>query len=89
MRFVLYVLAAVLVAAAGTACGGNGDEPAAGTATSTDPSSQRPEPPADQSRWAQDVDDACKEWQEQIDEIPPPDDAESLEAWAEETLPLL
>ncbi len=88
MRYVLLVLAAVLVTAAGTACGGD-DEPAAGTTVSIDPSRQRPEPPADQSRWAQEVDVACKEWQDRIDAVPPPEDAESLEAWVDQTLPLL
>lgn len=89
MRLTLLVLAATLVVAASTACGGDGDDPAAGTTVSVDPSRQRPEPPADQSRWAQEVDDACKEWQDRIDAVAPPEDAESLEAWVADTLPLL
>lgn len=89
MRRVLLVLAAALVAAAGTACGGDGDESAAETQTTVAPGTERPDPPADQSRWAQQIDEACKEWQDRIDAVPPPEDAESLEAWAAETLPLL
>jgi hypothetical protein len=82
------VLAATLVVAAGAACGGDGDEPAAET-TAVKVGAQRPEPPPDQSRWAQEVDGACKEWQDRIDAVPPPEDAESLEAWVADTLPLL
>jgi hypothetical protein len=89
VRYVLLVLAATLVVAASTACGGDGDDPVAATTVSIDPSRQRPEPPADQSRWAQEVDSACKEWQDRIDAVAPPEDAESLEAWVAETLPLL
>jgi hypothetical protein len=49
----------------------------------------RPEPPSDQSRWAAQVDDVCKPWQEKIDAVPPPTDVSSLEAWLGDTLPLV
>ena len=48
----------------------------------------RPEPPKDQSRWARQVDAACKPWQERIDAVAPPLDATALERWMTETLPL-
>jgi hypothetical protein len=91
VRILLLVLAAALVVAAGTACSGDDDEAGdtAAATTSIDPSEQRPEPPPDQSRWAKEVDEACKDWQDRIDAVPPPEDAESLEAWVTETLPLL
>ncbi len=49
----------------------------------------RPEPPDDQSRWAGQVDAACEQWQEQIDEVAPPADPADLERWLGETLPLV
>ena len=64
------------------------------TATTSEPdpaesTATRPEPPADQSRWAAQVDDACKPWQDQIDALTPPRDAAGLEAWLGELLPLV
>jgi len=56
-------------------------DPAESTAT-------RPEAPADQSRWAAQVDAACKSWQAQIDQLPAPADAAGLESWLDELLPL-
>ena len=38
-----------------------------------------PSPAPNQSRWAGQVDAACKPWQERIDAVPPPTDAASLE----------
>lgn len=49
----------------------------------------RPEPPEDQSRWAREVDVACKRWQEQIDAVAPPASPGDLEPWLAETLPLI
>ena len=91
------VLAATLVVAAGTGCSSDDDSgtDAAGTTTAaaqtTAPTTAatRPEPPEDQSRWAEQVDGACKPWQEQIDAVPPPIDAGGLDPWLAETLPLI
>lgn len=49
----------------------------------------RPAPPADQSRWARQVDVVCKPWQERIDELAAPADAAGLESWLAELLPLV
>lgn len=83
------VLAAALVVAAGTGCSSddNGAD-AAGTTTAA-PTATRPEPPEDQSRWAKQVDEACKPWQERIDAVPPPADSDGLVRWLSETLPLV
>ena len=93
------MLAAAALAAASTGCGGGDDEAAepgattaastAAPAESTESVSTRPEPAPDQGRWAQQVDDACREWQERIDAVPAPTDAESLRSWSEATLPLV
>ncbi len=94
MRFAFSVLAAALVVAAGTGCS---EDKQAGSSTSgsqstspADATATRPTPPEDQSRWAQQVDDACKPWQEKIDAVSPaPSDVASLQSWLEQTLPLL
>lgn len=91
------VLAATLVVAAGSGCSSDDDDgpEAAGTTTAaaqtTAPTTPdtRPEPPEDQSRWAKQVDVACKPWQEQIDAVPPPIDAGGLDPWLAATLPLV
>jgi hypothetical protein len=65
------------------------------TATTTaepdpaDPTATRPEAAPDQSRWAAQVDAACKPWQEQIDQLPAPADAAGLESWLDDLLPLV
>ena len=100
MRFALSLLAAVLVLAAGSGCSDDGDEgsttgtTAAGALTEPEPaatiqSGPRPKPPADQSRWAKQVDAACKPWQARIDELAPPATAAELEAWLGGLLPLV
>jgi hypothetical protein len=93
VRFALSVLAATMAVAASTGCSGddeNGGAPGTAAETSAaDVSATRPVPPPDQSRWAQEVDSACVTTQEQIDAIPAPTDATSLEAWGAQTLPLL
>ena len=96
MRLTLSVLAATLVVAAGTGCSSDDDNGsaaattvAATTAVTTAPTDTRPEPPADQGRWAREVDAACKPWQERIDAVPPPLDESGLETWLAETLPLI
>jgi hypothetical protein len=48
----------------------------------------RPEPAPTQSRWAEQVDAACKPWQERIDAVPPPADAASLEDFLALVVPL-
>ena len=55
----------------------------------TDRSDTRPEPEANQSRWAQEVDAACRQWQERLDALERPSDAASLEAFLVEALPLI
>ena len=90
MRLALSVLAATLVVAAGTGCSSDDDSDSAGTTTAAPTQTQtRPEAPEDQSRWAAQVDEACKPWQEQIAAVPPPADANGLERWLSETLPLV
>jgi hypothetical protein len=96
------VLAATLLLAASAGCGddngndatgGDTSPPAATTETpepaSTDPTETRPEPAPSQSRWAEQVDAACKPVQEQIDAVPPPADAAGLERWLGDILPLV
>ena len=46
-------------------------------------------PPADQTRWAEQVDAACRPWQEQIDGLLQPANASGLERWLDELLPLV
>jgi hypothetical protein len=95
VRLVLSVLAATLVVAASTGCSSDDDSgtDAAGTTTAAvttaPPIETRPEPPADQSRWAKQVDQACKPWQERIEALPPPTDESTLEQWLAQTLPLI
>jgi hypothetical protein len=99
VRFALFVLAAVLVLAAGAGCSDDGDEAStiattAGALTEPEPaptiqSGARPKPPADQSRWAKQVDAACKPWQARIDGLAPPTTAAELEPWLGDLLPLV
>lgn len=51
-------------------------------------SGERPEPPPDQSRYAAQVDDACRPYQEQIDDLPVPTDLITLERYFDAALPL-
>jgi len=93
VRFALSVLAATLVVAAGTGCSEDKQAKSPGTTTgqtTTSQGSTRPKPLPTQSRWAKQVDDVCKPWQERIDAVTPaPTDAASLETWLENTLPLV
>ena len=100
MRFGLSVLAAVLVLAAGSGCSDDGDDGSASATTAdaaaTEPepaatiqSGPRPKPPEDQSRFAKQVDEACKPWQAKIDALAPPTTAAQLELWLAELLPLV
>lgn len=93
------LLAALAAAAALAGCthGSDADEeagspsvtsPPATAATTPAPVETRPEPAEDQSRWARQVDAACRPVQERIDAIPPPTDATGLERWLSEVLPL-
>ena len=91
MRSTITALAAGLVLAASGGCGDD-DEPAAvGTtgATTAADDYARPEPPPEQSRWAMQVDEVCGPVQEQIDALPAPTDAASLENWVEQVLPIV
>ena len=90
-------LAATLLLVAAGGCGG-GDDNAAATspqpattaaAATTEAAETRPEPPVGQSRWAQQVDAACKPWQTKIDAVAPPASAADLERWLSDTLPLV
>jgi hypothetical protein len=97
VRLAVPVLAAALVVAA-SGCGGDGED-AAGTttgaaaisapATTAEDYQTRPTAPADQTRWASQVDAACAPWQEQIDAVAPPADATALARWLDDTLPLV
>jgi hypothetical protein len=81
--------------------GGDEDSAAGSTATTTAGALTEPEPaptiqsgprpksPADQSRWAKQVDAACKPWQARIDGLAPPTTAAELEPWLGELLPLV
>jgi hypothetical protein len=91
VRFVLSVLAATLVVAAGTGCSEDKQAEAPTTSTpTTTPVVTRPKPGPHQSGWAKAVDDVCKPWQERIDAVSPqPTDTASLQAWLERTLPLV
>lgn len=105
MRSTLSVLAASLVLAAGAGCGddepsGGGATTTAPAATEAGPTTTapeqttestetQPEAPPDQSAWAAQVDEACEPVQEQIDALPPPTDAASLETWVAQVLPLV
>jgi hypothetical protein len=98
VKFALSVLAATLVVAASTGCSEDKQAASSTTAASrsqttsaADATATRPTPPEEQSRWAQQVDDACEAWQEKIDAAssPPPTDVASLQSWLEQTLPLL
>ena len=95
MRLGLGVLAVALALAA-SGCGGDSEDEATSTAATppatsvvTEEAQTRPEPPADQSRWAMKVDAVCAPVQEQIDAVPPPGDPSGLGRWLRETLPLV
>ena len=94
MRLVLGVLAVALAVAA-SGCGGDAEDEATTTAPPpattavTEKTATRPEPPADQSRWASEVDAACAPVQAQIDAVPPPGTASELGTWLRDTLPLV
>jgi transposase-like protein len=80
------VLAAALVVAAGTGCSGNGQ--ANGTGTTTVPT--RPKPLPNQSRWAKQVDAACKPWQKRINAVTPaPTTTATLRIWFARARPLI
>jgi hypothetical protein len=86
VRSALSVLAAALVVAAGTGCSGNGQ--ANGTGTTAGPT--RPKPLPNQSRWAKQVDAACKPWQKRIDAVTPaPANTVALRIWLADALPLI
>jgi hypothetical protein len=92
VKLALSVLAAALAVAAGTGCSEDKQAQAPGTSTTqtTNPTATRPKPLPNQSRWAKQVDSACKPWQERIDAVTPaPTDAASLQKWLEHALPLV
>jgi hypothetical protein len=99
VRFAIPVVAAALLALAAAAGCGDDDEPAAVGTTTTPPAATeattapetetQPEPPPTQSNWAAEVDAACEPIQSQIDALPPPTDAASLESWVAQALPLV
>jgi hypothetical protein len=64
------------------------DEEPTTTAEPTNTTGTRPEPSPNQSRWAAQVDSACKPWQERIDAVPQPTDAASLESYLAAVVPL-
>ena len=51
-------------------------------------SGERPEPPPDQSRYAAQVDDVCRPYQEQIDDLAAPTDIVTLERYFDRMLPI-
>ena len=86
------MLAATLVVAAGTGCSEDkqAQAPATTSTPTTTPVVPRPKPGPHQSRWAKQVDNVCKPWQERIDAVTPqPTDTASLEAWLKGALPLV
>jgi hypothetical protein len=96
VRLALPVLAAALVVAA-SGCGDEDGDGAPATSTAASGATTaanedyqtRPTAPADQTRWASQVDAACAPWQEKIDAVAPPADATALTRWLDETLPLV
>jgi hypothetical protein len=54
----------------------------------TAPAETRPDPAPDQSTWAREVDAACRESQERLDALEPPQDT-SIEGFVAEALPLM
>ena len=88
------MLAAALLVGAGAGCGGSDESeptaaPTAAATTEAAPVETRPEPPAEQSRWAQEVDRACEPWQQRIQAVTLPADTGDLERYLNETLPLI
>lgn len=92
VKIALSLLAAALAVAASTGCSEDkqaGTSTGAGTGATTS-LSVRPKPAAGQSRWAQQVDAACKPWQQRIDAVSaPPADVAALRRWLERVLPLV
>jgi hypothetical protein len=83
VRFALSVLAATLVIATAAGCSGT-------STSSTTPTATRPTPQPTQSRWAKQVDAACKPWQKRIDSVSPaPTNSASLQAWLKRALPFI
>jgi hypothetical protein len=105
MTRALGVVAAALAAAALSGCMGDGGGEAADPVTepqaaSTSPSTttseagtgtdaQRAQPASAQSRWANQVDKACRRWQEQIEAVEPPSDPAAVAPALAQTLPLI
>jgi hypothetical protein len=90
MRLVLPLLVAILVVGCATACSGNKQAEATSTTSATTATSVRPRRLPNQSRWARQVDAACKPWQARIDAITPaPVDVPSLQKWLDRALPLV
>ena len=81
----------MLVLGCVTACSGNKQAQATSTASATTTTtSARPKRLPNQSRWAKQVDAACKPWQKQIDAVTPaPIDVPSLQKWLDQALPLV
>jgi hypothetical protein len=81
VRFGLCVLVVLVVCA-----GCSREKPAQPTTTT----SARPKVQPTQSRWAKEVDAACKPWQRRIDAVTPaPTNNASLQVWLTRTLPLV
>jgi hypothetical protein len=86
VRSTFSVLAVALVVAAVPVCCGKG------VVNTMTPSrgSTPPKPLPNQSRWAKQVDVACKPWQERIDAVSPaPTNTASLRIWLKQALPLI
>jgi hypothetical protein len=80
----------MLVLGCVTACSGKKQAQATSTASATTTTSTRPKRLPNQSRWAKQVDAACKPWQKQIDAVTPaPVDVPSLQKWLDRALPLV
>jgi hypothetical protein len=75
--------------AATTEVASSSDASTAATQTTETTDDGRPAPPADQSRYAKQVDDACRSLQDKIDALPQPTDAASLETFMASVLPLV
>jgi hypothetical protein len=88
MRLTLSALAATLVVV-GTACSGTQQAQGPGTSTAST-NATRPKPLPNQSRWAKQVDVACKPLQERLDAVrPAPTNTASLQVWLKRALPLV
>jgi hypothetical protein len=92
MRFILLVLAATLVVAAGTGCSNTkqAQAPTTSPSSTTNATPTRSKSTPNQSRWAKQVDVVCKPWQKRIDAVrPDPVDTALLQAWLKRVLPLV